>query len=142
MATSPIFSATGEVSSNGTTGMAKTLITAAADVTGVSANNVIVFTAGATSGGYVERLHCQALGTNVQTVLRVYINNGSANTTATNNSFVAEYTLPATTASATAAIGTIIIPLNIALNPGFTILVGLGTTVATGWAVSAIGGKY
>jgi hypothetical protein len=63
--------------------------------------------------------------------------NGFANTT-----LMGEVSLPATTASATAATVDIDYPLNVALPPGARILVGLGTAVAAGWAVTCIGGKY
>jgi hypothetical protein len=51
-------------------------------------------------------------------------------------------TLAATSSSTTAAVLGYDFPLNIALPPGYKILVGLGTTVATGWAVTVYGGKY
>jgi hypothetical protein len=60
----------------------------------------------------------------------------------TNNILYGEISLPATTASASAATVDIDYPMNIALPPGYHVLVGLGTTVAGGWIVSAIGGKY
>jgi hypothetical protein len=138
----PIYTRLGDVSSNGTTGMATDILAATGDYTGVSANHVLVFTADATNGGYVSRLRFQAKGTNVATVARIYFNNGSANTTATNNSFHGQQSLPATTASNTAATTEIDYPLNIALNPGFRIYVGVATTVAAGWVCTAIGGKY
>ena len=53
-----------------------------------------------------------------------------------------EVSLPATSAIATAATVTIEIPMNMALPLGYQVLVGLGTTVAAGWQVSAIGGAY
>lgn len=138
----PIFSRAGDVSSDSSTGMANTLTTAAADYTGISANNKLVFTADSTNGGFIQRIRLKAIGTNVASVARVYINNGSTNTTATNNSFYGEISLPATTATATTSTIDIDYPMNFALNPGFRIYVGLGTTVAAGWVVSAIGGKY
>ena len=58
------------------------------------------------------------------------------------NYFYGEVSLPATSASATAATVDIDYPLNIALPPSYHILVGLGTTVASGWTVTAIAGKY
>lgn len=233
------------------------LITAAADYSGQNVFNTVVFTSDATNGGYVQRLRFKSLGTNVTTVARVYINNGSgvnapssnvpqnltgapsgsggvlltsnlvakvasidqwgvpsafssesANVAVTgptgsvawncnassnsntyvlivgktpgseersftvvgantytqtgvpasanhvssiatysvaqlyNNYFYGEVSLPATTASASAPTQDIDYPLNLALPPGYTILVGLGTTVATGWSVIALGGKY
>jgi hypothetical protein len=138
----PIYSKSGDVSANGTTGMASTMTTAANDYTGVSANNLLVFTADATNGGFVQRLRFKAIGTNVATVARIYLNNGSANTTATNNSFYGEVSLPATTSIATAATVDIDYPINFALNAGFRLYVGLGTTVAAGWVCVAVGGKY
>lgn len=132
----------GDVSSNGTTGMATDVVTATGDYTGVSANHVLVFTADATNGGFVQRLRFQAKGTNTASVARIYLNNGSTNTTATNNTFYGQQSLPGTTAINTAATTEIDYPMNIALNPGFRIYVGLGTTVAAGWVVTAVGGKY
>lgn len=140
--TNPIYSKAGDVSSNSTSAMAPTLTTAAADYTGVSANNKLVFTAEATNGGFVERLRLKAIGTNTASVARIYLNNGSTNTSAANNSFYGEVSLPATTAIATAATIEIDYPLNFALNPGFCIYVGLGTTVAAGWVPTVIGGEY
>lgn len=140
--TDPIYSKLGDVSSNGTTGMATGMVTATADYTGVSANHVLVFTADSTNGGYVARLRFKATGTNTASVARIYLNNGSTNTTAANNSFYGEVSLPATTAINTAATIDIDYPMNFALNPGFRIYVGLGTTVAASWICTAIGGKY
>ena len=138
----PIYSRQGDVSSNGTTGMATTMTTATGDYTGASANHVLVFTADATNGGYVARLRFQATGTNTASVARIYINNGSTNATATNNTFFGQQSLPGTTAINTAATTEIDYTMNVALNPGFRIYVGLGTTVAAGWVVTSVGGKY
>lgn len=138
----PIYSKQGDVSSNGTTGMATDLTTATGDYTGVSANHVLVFTADSTNGGYVQKLRFQAKGTNTASVARIYLNNGSTAGTATNNSFYGQISLPGTTASNTAATTEIDYPMNLALNPGFRIYVGLGTTVSAGWVCTAVGGKY
>lgn len=138
----PIYSRRGNTTSNGTTGMAPTLTTAANDYTGISANNQLVFTADATNGSYVQRLRFKAAGTNTASVARVYINNGSAATTATNNSFYGEIALPATTAIATTSTIDLDYPLNFAIPAGFRIYVGLGTTVAAGWVVTPIAGDY
>ena len=59
-----------------------------------------------------------------------------------NQFFFGEISLPATTASATAATPDIVYPIGEALPPDYEIIVGLGTTVAAGWQVSAIGGEY
>jgi len=141
--TDPIYSRQGDVSTNGTTGMSQAITAAAADFTGAGANNVLVWTADATNGGFLQKLRLKAAGTNVVSVLRVFINNGSANTTAANNSFYVEMPLPATTLNNGGMTGPDIdVPMNLALNPGFRIYAGLGTAVAAGWFVTGVGGKY
>jgi hypothetical protein len=144
--TSPIFTLLGQVATDSgvtpTAGMSSGITLAAADYDGAGANNRLVFTADPTNGSFVSRLRCKAKGTNVASVLRVFLNNGGTPTTAANNSFIGEISLPATTAIATAATAEIDYPLGFALPPGFRIYVGLGTAVAAGWVVTCIGGDY
>lgn len=140
--TAPIYSALGDVSNNDGTTFGAAITTATGDYTGASANHVLVHTADATNGSYVRRLRFQAIGTNVATVARIYLNNGSANTTAANNIIYGQQSLPATTASNTAATVEIDYPMELALPPGFRIYVGVGTTVASGWVVTAVAGQY
>lgn len=59
-----------------------------------------------------------------------------------NNTLIGELSLPATTAISTAATVDIDYPINMALPPGWRILVGLGTATANGWFATAIAGKY
>lgn len=101
-----------------------------------------VFTADATNGGYVPKIRFRALGTNVASVARVFINNGSTNATAANNTLWDEITLPATTASNTAALTNQEITLGFALPAGYKINVTLGTAVSAGYSVTISGGKY
>jgi hypothetical protein len=68
--TDPIFSHVGNFQSGGT------FTTAAADYLGQNINNNVIFTADATNGSFVQRIRLKALGTNVASVLRLYINNG------------------------------------------------------------------
>ncbi len=137
----PIYTLQGDVSSNGTTGMATDLTTATGDFTGVSANHQLVHTAGA-NGSYVRRLRFKAKGTNVASVARIYLNNGSTAGTASNNTFFGEVSLPATTLNNAGATIEIDYPMEVALPPSFRIYVGLGTTVAAGWVCTAVGGQY
>lgn len=241
----PIFSRLGDIQ------VGPVLTTAPADYTGLGAANAIVYTADPTNGGFLQRLRFKALGTNVASVARIFINNGksrlapiiaavsgtptgtpsgSGGTLATgsyfakiyavdqygsvtaastetasisvtgptgsialawtavtgavsyiitlglatgaeqtlftsttnsfsvvapgtpnlnpganlalNSFFFAEVTLPAVTASATTSTIDVDYPMNIAMPPGYQIVVGLGTTVAAGWVVTAIAGKY
>lgn len=101
-----------------------------------------VFTADATNGGYVHKLVARAAGTNIATVLRVFINNGSTNATPANNILLAELTLSATTLSEVASLAPYEIPLNFALPAGYKLNCTVGTTVAAGYYISVIGGKY
>lgn len=59
-----------------------------------------------------------------------------------NNMFYGEISLPATSAAQTAATVELDYPMNLALPPGYRVLVGFGGSVATGWYVMGIGGKY
>lgn len=137
----PIYTQTPDVSNNTTTGMNQLITAAANDYTGIDADVSLVFTAGA-NGAYVDRLRFKAGGTNTASVARIYINNGSAHTTAANNVFYGEVSLPATTAIATAATVDIDYPMDLRINAGFGIYVGLATAVAAGWVVTPVAGQY
>ena len=117
----------------------------------------LVFTAGA-DGARIDQIMCRlastngatASGTSSATVVRFWINNASANTTATNNIFLGEVAIPATavTALGTSALTTypLTLPLN-GLNIPATYRIYAGTTVAAGGtniaiAISAFGGNY
>lgn len=134
----PIFSRVGHL--GWTTGGA---ITAAAnDLTGVSTNNVVLWQADTLTGGYVQGVQWKHAGTNVATVGRIYANNSSGTTVAGNNVLIAEQNLPAITASTAAAQIGPYTPINMAFNPAYRVVVGLGTSVAGGWFPTVIGGKY
>lgn len=109
-----------------------------------------VYTAGA-NGSRIDQIKVRALGTNVATVMRFFINNGSVNTTAANNSLIHEVTIAATTLSETAALadnditiskGTdVFVPIPY-LPAGYKINVTIGTAVAAGLQVTVNGGDY
>lgn len=118
---------------------------------------VLVCTAGA-NGARIDQVMCRlastngatASGTSSATVVRFWINNGSANTTAGNNIFLGEVAIPATavTALATSALTTypltiptagLNIPAGYRIYAGLTVAAG-GTNI--GIAVSAFGGDY
>ena len=63
-------------------------------------------------------------------------------TTVVNNMFYGEVSLPATSVAQTSATAEIEYPMNLALPPGYRVLVGLGNAVTAGWYVMGIGGKY
>lgn len=111
---------------------------------------VTVFTAGA-NGARIDQIKVRALGSNVATVMRFFINNGSANSTPANNSLVHEKTLAATTLSETSELvdndviilkgSDYVCPIPY-LPAGYKINVTLGTTVAAGLHVTVSGGDY
>jgi hypothetical protein len=134
--TSPIYTRLADVQW-GTTAI--TTANTAKDGTGTV---LTVFTADATEGGFVQKIRFRAAGTNVATVARIFINNGSTNATAGNNILYDEITLAATTLSEVASLALYEVPLMIPLPAGYKINITIGTTVSAGYYVSAVGGKY
>lgn len=134
--TAPIYSKVGDIQWPTT---ALTTANTAKDGTGTV---LTAFTADATNGGYVSRIRFRAAGTNIAAVARVFINNGSANSTPGNNILWDEITLSATTLSEVAALQQYELPLNFALPPGYKLNVTIGTTVSAGYYITVIGGKY
>jgi hypothetical protein len=132
----PIYSKVGDIQW-GTTAI--TTANTAKDGTGTV---LTVFAADTANGGFVQRIRFRAAGTNVATVARIFINNGSTNTTASNNILYDEITLAATTLSEVSALATYELPLNFALPPNYRLNVTIGTSVSAGYYVSVIGGKY
>ena len=117
----------------------------------------LCYTAGA-NGSRIDQVQIKfastngatASGTSNATVVRFWLNNGSANTTAGNNIFFGEVALPATavTALATSAntayslalpLGGLNIPASYRIYAGLTVAAG-GTNIAI--AVNAVGGDY
>jgi hypothetical protein len=123
-----------------------TLTTGVTAQTGVGAT--LLFTAGA-DGARIERVRARPLGTNVATVLRIFLNNGSDPATAANNSLVAEKTIAANTVSQVAESAINEMPtatdptaFPLVLPAGYRLYASIGTTVAAGLIVTAIGGTY
>jgi len=141
--TSPIFTLVPVVSWGQVT-------TADAVSDGTSANDVLVFTADATDGSFLQKLiftprSNSGAPTTAVAAARIYLNNGSTPGTATNNVLIRELGLPATVTgvTATAAVPSFEIPLNIALPPSYRIYVGITAFTANAyWMVTAVGGDY
>lgn len=117
----------------------------------------LVFTAGA-NGSRIDQLVCRfastngatASGVSAATLVRLWINNGAANTTATNNIFIGEVAIPATTVAAlgtsaltsyfaTLPTGGLNLPAGYRIYGGLTVAAG-GTNISI--AMSAFGGDY
>jgi hypothetical protein len=133
--TTPIFVKSPRISSV-TTG---TSANANFDGTGTVAT---VFTADATNGSKIDKVILQHMGTNTGTVIRLFVNNGSANSTATNNALVYEVALASNTASQTAASSRVEVPMDLVLAPGYKLNCTTGTAIAAGVMVTAVGGDY
>lgn len=139
--TNPIYTLKADMTTDNGSTMPQVITAAAADYTGISANYRLSHTAGA-DGSYVRSIVAKASGTNVAAVARIFVNNGSAVGTAANNAFFAEISLPATTASTTAATVEIEFPMEVALKGGHKLYIGLGAAVAAGWVFTVVAGQY
>lgn len=134
----PIFSKSGNIDWNSYITAANTT----ADLT--SGTSYLVWTADVTNGGWLESLRFRATpaGNTTATVARIWINNGSTTGTAANNVLFTEITLPAITASGTAATAEFEVPIRRALDAGFRVYVTIHTASANGWACTGCGGNY
>lgn len=137
--TAPIFSLAGDIQ---WTDGPMTAANTTKDLT--SGTSYLAFSAGATDGGFIQRIRFKPLGTNSNaTVARVWINNGGATGTTANNTLFDDITLPATTNNELGAQSTLELPLNFALPPAYRIYITLGTApTSAGWDATVIGGKY
>jgi hypothetical protein len=101
-----------------------------------------IFTAGPVEGSRLDFIKVRALGSNVQTVIRIWINNGAATTTATNNTLFLDRTLFSTAVSQTTELVDTSLSLNISLPAGYRVYATFGTAVAAGFHLTAVGGDY
>lgn len=119
--------------------------TASKNHDGTSASAVLLFTAGA-DGARVDEITALHLGTNIATALRIFVNNGSAATTATNNFLYKDVTAAANAISEVAGITPISIlsadTSALILPAGYKLYATVGTTIATGLQVNVVGGDY
>jgi len=142
--TTPVFPITPKVSFTGNITTANT----AKDGTG-TVN--LLYTAGS-NGSRIDQIKVRAKGTNVATVMRFFVNNGSDPTVAANNTLVHEKTIPATTLSETSELadvdvtiakdaGKVACPIPY-LPAGYRLYVTIGTTIAAGVQVTCWGGDF
>ena len=154
----PIFAQTPNVGAlNARVSTAMTNTTAFDGTNAVGTALALVYTAGA-NGSRVDQITCRfastngatASGTSNATLVRLWINNNSVNTTAANNIFLGEVALPATTVTslntaaqivyaATLPLGGLNLPAGYRIYAGLTVAAG-GTNIAI--ALSATGGDY
>lgn len=101
-----------------------------------------IFTGKAVDGSRIDFIKMRALGTNVATVCRIWINNGGATGTAANNTLYLERSISATTVSETTELADIVLSLGISIAAGYKVYATFGTAVAAGFHLTAIGGDY
>lgn len=118
------------------------VITGANTATDGTGTVTTIFTAG-TNGSVIKRLFYKSLGTNSLSVIRVFINNGSTNTVATNNDLIKEPVVAASTASNTAPIGPDYeVSMNFLFLPsGYTLIACMGTATTNGTIIGVEGGN-
>jgi hypothetical protein len=133
--TAPIFTLLPEILWNNS-------VTAANTTTDLTSGTIYDVFTGGTNGSYVQKIRFRHVGTNVATVVRVWLNNGGVTTTSANNTLFDEITIAANTVSQTAASTNYELPLNFALPPSYRIYVTTGTVLAAGLDVTVIGGDY
>ena len=103
---------------------------------------VTIMTAGA-NGARSDRLILVSAGTNVASLLRVFLNNSQSTGVSANNTLILEIPLPATTLSAVGLNGPRFeVPIDIAVAAGWRMTCCLATAVAAGWHVTQAGGDY
>lgn len=119
-------------------------ITAANTAKDGTGTTLLIMTADATEGGNLGAIVCEPLGTNVATVLRVFLNNGSTPATAANNTLIGQISLPATTLSetSTATLQAVERIFNRPIPPGYRVYACLATAVAAGWQITSFSGDY
>ena len=100
-----------------------------------------LYTVGA-DGEFIERITVMPKGTNVATVIRIFINNGSSVAVATNNTLLGEIQCPATTVSQIAAQVRLGLDIHQAFPAGYKFYYTIGTTVAAGFSIMLWGGSY
>ena len=110
----------------------------------------LAFTADATNGSFVREVRLNlgesSIGTpSTATVGRVFLSTQtSGSTTSSNTHLWMEVSLPAQTPTATVAGVAVVIPMNLILPAGWTILVTTGASPAanTHWKATVVGGNY
>lgn len=143
--TNPIFPLVPEVTwVSGTAATVGTPGQAANTTTDLTSGTIYgpIFTAGAVEGSRLDFIKVRALGSNIQTVIRIWINNGAVTTTAANNTLFLERTLFATSVSQTTELVDTSLSLNISLPAGYRLYATFGTAVAAGFHLTAVGGDY
>jgi hypothetical protein len=141
--TAPIFPLTPQVSVGALLSTAATAAKAYDGTDAVGANMALLCTAGV-NGARIDKVRIKysgtagaaPSGTTASTVVRFFINNGSVNTTAANNTFFADVSVPSVVMSNTNVNGEFEVPLNVAIPAGYKLYAN--NSVAVGGTACAL----
>lgn len=103
---------------------------------------VVTLATAGTYGQKIKRIVIQPTGTSVKTVVRLFINNGSTNATAGNNTYIKDIAVPANTIVENDVMPNIELDVDIDLPPSYKLNATIGTTVAAALAITAFGGDF
>lgn len=124
----------------------ESMVTANNTIDLTSGTSYVICTADATNGGWVTevRVKLNPSANGAATVVRLWMSNGATLGTASNAAIIAEISIPATTASATAALPDFSFGVNRALDPGYKLIATLGTAPggSAEMTATAFMGKY
>ena len=134
MATAPQFAATPNKGSPGS------LTAANISKDGAGATGRLLLFTAAINGSILPFVRAQPKAANVATLIRYFRNNGSDPEVASNNSLIAEQAIAASTLSETAANAKYDTWMNLVLASGERVYGLLATAVATGVALTPMGG--
>lgn len=101
----------------------------------------LLWTAGA-NGGVAGSVLIKAPSVSTATVARFFLNNGGSPATAANNTLIAEYTIPAVTATSVASTQPFELALNRPVPAGWRVYVCLATSVTGAIAFTLFGGDF
>lgn len=101
----------------------------------------LLYTVG-TDGEFIEKITVIPSGTNVATVIRIFVNNGNSVAVAANNNLIGEIQCPASTVSQTTAQSRLGLEVNQAFPDGYKLYYTIGTSVAAGFSIAVWGGTY
>lgn len=128
----PVFGLTPNV------GWAQGALTANTTIDLTAGTIYLIFTAGA-NGSYLDEIWLKAIGTNVPSMVRFWLNNGATTASAGNNTLIRDATTPTTTASNTSMQPDLVTPIRKPIPATYRVYATLPTGVAAGFDITAYG---
>lgn len=133
--TAPVFSLTPNI------GINQSILTGNT-TTDLTAGTIYLLGTMGANGSWVDEMRLMVKGTNVQTLIRFWLNNGSTTATAANNVQFDQYCMGATTASNTTIQPWMAVPVRKAITAGWRVYATVVTGVAAGFDTTTFCGDY